>query len=119
MKIAQISDIHSGSFFNKTAVKGGVEMLLAEKPDVVFFTGDLVNNVSEEVDNYIDMYLDIVTLILLISSNKKLWFLKIGIVQINQIFRNFSSKINIVKFNIFNIIYRGFSYGKFITSSAT
>ena len=40
--IGQLSDIHSGSFFNKTAVKGGVEMLLKEKPDVIFFTGDLV-----------------------------------------------------------------------------
>ena len=78
-----------------------------------------LSTISVLVDNHIDMYLDIITLILLISSHKKLWFLKTGIVQINQIFRNFSSKINIVKFNIFNIIYRGFSYGKFITSSAT
>ena len=44
IKIAQLSDIHTGSFFNKTAVKGGVEMLMKEKPDVIFFTGDLVNN---------------------------------------------------------------------------
>lgn len=54
--IAQISDIHSGSFFNKTAVKGGVDMLLAQKPDVVFFTGDLVNNTADEVKNYIDIF---------------------------------------------------------------
>jgi uncharacterized protein len=52
-KIGQISDIHSGSFFNKTAVKGGVEMLLKEKPDAIFFTGDLVNNESSEVKDYI------------------------------------------------------------------
>lgn len=56
IKIAQLSDIHSGSFFNKTAVKGGVEMLLKEKPDMVFFTGDLVNNQAEEVKNYIDIF---------------------------------------------------------------
>jgi predicted MPP superfamily phosphohydrolase len=56
LKIAQISDIHTGSFFNKTAVKGGVEMLLREKPDVVFFTGDLVNNESKEVQNYFDVF---------------------------------------------------------------
>jgi uncharacterized protein len=56
MTIAQISDIHSGSFFNKTAVKGGVEMLMAQKPDVVFFTGDLVNNTADEVKNYIDIF---------------------------------------------------------------
>jgi predicted MPP superfamily phosphohydrolase len=36
MTIAQISDIHSGSFFNKTAVRGGVDMLLQQKPDIIF-----------------------------------------------------------------------------------
>jgi uncharacterized protein len=56
MTIAQISDIHSGSFFNKVAVKGGVEMLMKEKPDMAFFTGDLVNNHAEEVKDYIDIF---------------------------------------------------------------
>lgn len=54
--IGHISDIHSGSFFNKTAVKGGVEMMLKEKPDMIFFTGDLVNNQSSEVEEYIDVF---------------------------------------------------------------
>ncbi|WP_199118249.1 metallophosphoesterase [Pedobacter sp. ASV28] len=54
--MAQISDIHSGSFYNKTAVKGGVEMLLGEKPDFVFFTGDLVNNLTNEVKDYQDIF---------------------------------------------------------------
>ena len=56
LRIGQLSDIHSGSFFNKTAVKGGVEMLLREKPDLVFFTGDLVNNETKEVKDYIDVF---------------------------------------------------------------
>lgn len=56
MTIAQLSDIHSGSFFNKTAVKGGVDMLLGEKPDLVFFTGDLVNSRADEVNEYIDIF---------------------------------------------------------------
>lgn len=56
IRIGQLSDIHSGSFFNKTAVKGGVEMLRREKPDLVFFTGDLVNNVASEVEDYIDIF---------------------------------------------------------------
>jgi predicted MPP superfamily phosphohydrolase len=56
MKIGQLSDIHAGSFFNKTAVMGGVEMMLKEKPDVIFFTGDLVNNQAEEVKEYIDVF---------------------------------------------------------------
>ncbi len=56
MKIGQLSDIHAGSFFNKTAVKGGVEMFLKEKPDVIFFTGDLVNNQTQEVKDYIEVF---------------------------------------------------------------
>lgn len=54
--MAQLSDIHSGSFYNKVAVKGGVDMLLAEKPDFVFFTGDLVNNLTNEVRDYQDIF---------------------------------------------------------------
>ncbi len=56
MTIAQISDIHTGSFFNKTAVKGGVDMLMGQKPDLVFFTGDLVNSTASEVNSYIDVF---------------------------------------------------------------
>ena len=56
IKIAQLSDIHSGSFWNKTAVKGGIEMVLNEKPDAIFFTGDLVNNESSEVKEYMDVF---------------------------------------------------------------
>jgi predicted MPP superfamily phosphohydrolase len=56
IRIGQLSDIHSGSFWNKTAVKGGVEMLMREKPDLIFFTGDLVNNESAEVKDYIPIF---------------------------------------------------------------
>ena len=56
IRIAQISDIHTGSFFNKTAVKGGVDLINAQKADVVFFTGDLVNNMSEEAKPYLDIF---------------------------------------------------------------
>lgn len=56
LQIAQISDIHSGSFWNKTAVKGGVEMLQKEKADIIFFTGDLVNNRATEMSNWIDVF---------------------------------------------------------------
>jgi uncharacterized protein len=56
LTIGQISDIHSGSFFNKTAVKGGVEMMMREKPDVIFFTGDLVNNQTSEVRDYVEIF---------------------------------------------------------------
>ena len=52
IRIAQLSDIHSGSFFNKTAVQGGVDLLLSEKPDLVLFTGDLVNDRADEMKEY-------------------------------------------------------------------
>ena len=56
VRIGQLSDIHSGSFFNKTAVKGGIEMMINEKPDIIFFTGDLVNNEAEEVRDYVSIF---------------------------------------------------------------
>jgi predicted MPP superfamily phosphohydrolase len=56
IKLGQLSDIHSGSFYNKKAVMGGVEMLLKEKPDLIFFTGDLVNNKSDEMREYQDIF---------------------------------------------------------------
>ncbi len=56
MKLGQISDIHTGSFYNKVAVQGGVDMLLKEKPDMVFFTGDLVNIESHEVKEYYNVF---------------------------------------------------------------
>ncbi|MEN0054415.1 MAG: metallophosphoesterase [Mucilaginibacter sp.] len=56
IRLGQISDIHSGSFFNKKAVLGGVEMLLKEKTDLIFFTGDLVNGQAIEMKNYQDIF---------------------------------------------------------------
>jgi uncharacterized protein len=56
IRIAQISDIHAGTFFNKTAVKGGVDMLMREKADVICFTGDLVNYQTDEIQDYISIF---------------------------------------------------------------
>ncbi|WP_276089550.1 metallophosphoesterase [Pedobacter sp. JY14-1] len=56
IRLGQISDIHSGSFYNPRAVKGGVEMLMAEKPDFIFFTGDLVNSLASEMRDYQDIF---------------------------------------------------------------
>jgi predicted MPP superfamily phosphohydrolase len=52
LKIVQLSDIHSGSLTNPGAVRRGVDMVLAEKPDIILFTGDLVNNIALEVGEY-------------------------------------------------------------------
>jgi len=56
IRIGQISDIHAGTFFNKTAVKGGVEMFMKEKADVILFTGDLVNYQTNEIEDYISVF---------------------------------------------------------------
>jgi predicted MPP superfamily phosphohydrolase len=56
MRIGQISDIHSGSFHSVRAMSGGVDMLLNQKTDVIFFTGDLVNGQTEEVNRVIDVF---------------------------------------------------------------
>lgn len=56
LRVVQISDIHTGSFFNRKAVAGGVDMINAQKADVVFFTGDLVNNQSSEAKPYLDIF---------------------------------------------------------------
>jgi predicted MPP superfamily phosphohydrolase len=59
LRIAHISDIHSGSFTDKDAVKRGIDKILEEKPDLILFTGDLVNNKSEEMDDYLEIFREI------------------------------------------------------------
>lgn len=56
LKIVHISDIHSGSFTDKAAVTLGVEKALKEKPDLILFTGDLVNDRATEMENYMDVF---------------------------------------------------------------
>lgn len=56
MKIVQISDVHSGSFTNKEAVRKGVKKIMALQPDLILFTGDLVNNKAEEILPYLDVF---------------------------------------------------------------
>ncbi len=55
-KIIQISDIHTGSLVNKVAVEGAVETINALQPDIVFFTGDLVNNFAKEAQPFVDIF---------------------------------------------------------------
>lgn len=56
LKIVHISDIHSGSFNDKEAVMKGVYKIMKEKPDLILFTGDLVNNVADEMKDYMDVF---------------------------------------------------------------
>lgn len=52
LKIVQISDIHAGSFWNKSGVERGIQKIMELKPDVIFFTGDLVNNTADEFNDW-------------------------------------------------------------------
>lgn len=54
--ITQISDIHSGSFTNKEKIKYGVDLINQQKSDIMLFTGDIVNNKADEMDDWIDVF---------------------------------------------------------------
>lgn len=49
-KIVQLSDIHAGSFTRMNPIKKVVEKINALNPDLVVFTGDLVNDLAREMD---------------------------------------------------------------------
>jgi predicted MPP superfamily phosphohydrolase len=51
--ITQITDVHSGSFTNTAGVQKGLDLVNAQRSDVILFTGDLVNNQASEMDRWI------------------------------------------------------------------
>lgn len=55
-RIVQFSDLHLGSWFdNEKKLREAVKLINKQKADLVFFTGDLVNNFHEEVNPYLDI----------------------------------------------------------------
>ena len=56
LRIVQISDVHSGSFTNKEGVQKGIQKIMELKPDLILFTGDLVNNKHDEMLPYMDIF---------------------------------------------------------------
>ena len=54
--ITQISDIHSGSFTNKEKIQYGVDLINQQNSDMLLFTGDIVNNKADEMDNWMDVF---------------------------------------------------------------
>lgn len=50
--LAQLSDIHSGSFDNPEKVAYGVDLVNQQQADVILFTGDIVNNKTDELYPY-------------------------------------------------------------------
>ncbi|PWV46500.1 hypothetical protein C7475_11060 [Chitinophaga sp. S165] len=54
--ITQISDVHSGSFSDAKSVQKGLDLVNAQNSDLLLFTGDLVNNMASEMDQWIPMF---------------------------------------------------------------
>lgn len=56
LRIVHISDIHSGSFMDKNAVQKGIDLIMRQSPDLILFTGDLVNDRAVEMEPYLDVF---------------------------------------------------------------
>lgn len=54
--IVQLSDIHSGSFARTKPIEDAIEKINALNADLILFTGDLVNNVADEMSNYKQLF---------------------------------------------------------------
>ena len=55
-KILQISDFHIGSFIgNYNEVEQIVELINQQQADLVVFTGDIVNNLAKEIDEFVPL----------------------------------------------------------------
>ncbi|MNK11050.1 putative metallophosphoesterase [compost metagenome] len=56
MTITQISDIHSGSFDDHEEINHAIDMINAQKSDIVLFTGDIVNTHATEMHPWIEAF---------------------------------------------------------------
>ncbi len=55
-QITQISDIHSGSLDDPEKIEYGVDLINQQESDVIFFTGDIVNNKADEMDPWMETF---------------------------------------------------------------
>ncbi|KEZ92717.1 metallophosphoesterase [Nonlabens ulvanivorans] len=55
-KVTQISDIHVGSFDDREEVEYAIDLVNKQGSDAIFFTGDLVNNISTEMHGWEDVF---------------------------------------------------------------
>jgi len=55
-KIVQLSDMHCGSFMSPDPLIKAFNIVMEQKPDAIFFTGDLVNNESIETEPHLEAY---------------------------------------------------------------
>jgi predicted MPP superfamily phosphohydrolase len=55
-QITHLSDIHSGSFDNAKKIAYGMDLINEQESDVILFTGDIVNNLAEEMNEWIPYF---------------------------------------------------------------
>lgn len=55
-KLVQISDVHSGSWDSVSEVARGIQKINDLNPDMIVFTGDLVNEKKDEINPYMDLF---------------------------------------------------------------
>lgn len=55
-QITQISDVHSGSFDNREKISYAVDLITQQQSDVIFFTGDMVNNMASEMEPWKELF---------------------------------------------------------------
>lgn len=55
-KIIQISDVHSGSFFNPEKLQHAINLINEQNADLILFTGDMVNNYATEFEPFVPLF---------------------------------------------------------------
>lgn len=55
-RITQISDIHSGSFDNRSKIEYAIDLVNEQASDAILFTGDMVNNKAEEMMPWLSVF---------------------------------------------------------------
>ncbi len=55
-QITQISDIHSGSFDDPKKIEYAIDLINEQQTDLLLFTGDIVNTMAKEMDDWIDVF---------------------------------------------------------------
>ncbi|MBM1105953.1 metallophosphoesterase [Aurantibacter crassamenti] len=55
-QITQISDVHSGSFDNREKIAYAIDLINKQQSDVLFFTGDMVNNKASEMKPWAELF---------------------------------------------------------------
>ncbi len=56
LTLTQISDVHSGSFDNAAKINYAVDLINAQKSDLILFTGDMVNNQATEMEPWVKTF---------------------------------------------------------------